>query len=295
LNNSILAQHERRVNQNVSVAVIVAALLFFVLLLLVKQVGYYRSSVLLYGAIITFLVRFLHNSRYAYLGKYLYTLIYACAIQGLYIALGTSGVGVVFAYFLGLVIVAMYFDRSVVLFYGLIVLIMNGICAVMIPIIYVNNYALMSWIFIIVLFVASSATALVLSQTASELILLAVEKQNQADQMTANLTHTLEEVARYAEESSSIAANLLDQSHNIVSGMEENTASTQEIAAGMQEVSASSQQIIASAQEISSMLNDLTEKATQLNSGHGVVKFAPFHGGDQHTHYVIIMIYYRRT
>jgi methyl-accepting chemotaxis protein len=265
LNNSILARHERRVNQNVGMAIVVAALLFFVLLLIVKQVGYHRSSVLLYAAIIGLLIRFLHNSRYAHLAKYLYALAYAGAIQGLYIALGTSGVGVVFAYFLGLVIVAMYFDRSVVLFYGLIVLIMNGICAVMIPIIYVNNYALMSWIFIIVLFVASSATALVLSQTASELILLAVEKQNQADQMTANLTHTLEEIAQYAEDSASIAANLLDQSHNIVAGMEENTASTQEIAAGMQEVSASSQQIIASAQEITSMLNDLTQRSAQGN------------------------------
>ncbi|MGB4019784.1 MAG: methyl-accepting chemotaxis protein, partial [Syntrophomonadaceae bacterium] len=68
-----------------------------------------------------------------------------------------------------------------------------------------------------------------------------------------------------AEDSASIAANLLDQSHNIVAGMEENTASTQEIAAGMQEVSASSQQIIASAQEITSMLNDLTQRSAQGN------------------------------
>ena len=265
LNNSILARHERRVNQNVGMAIVVAALLFFVLLFIVKQVGYHRSSVLLYAAIIGLLIRFLHNSRYAHLAKYLYALAYAGAIQGLYIALGTSGVGVVFAYFLGLVIVAMYFNRSVVLFYGLIVLIMNAICASIMPVIYISNYALMSWIFIVVLFVASLAVAIILSQTASELILLAVDKQNQADQMTANLTHTLEEIAQYAEDSASIAANLLDQSHNIVAGMEENTASTQEIAAGMQEVSASSQQIIASAEEITSMLNDLTQRSAQGN------------------------------
>ena len=265
MNNSILAKHERRVNQNVNVAIVVASLLFFLLLLLVKHVGYTRCSILLYAAIVTFLTRYLHNSRYAYLSKYLYAFIYAAAIQGLYIALGTSGVGVVFAYFLGLVIVAMYFDRSVVLFYGLIVLIMNSICVVIMPVIYVSNYALMSWIFIVVLFVASLAVAIILSQTASELILLAVEKQNQADQMTTNLTHTLEEIAQYAEDSASIAANLLDQSHNIVSGMEENTASTQEIAAGMQEVSASSQQIIASAEEITAMLNDLTQRSAHGN------------------------------
>ena len=176
MNNSILARHERRVNQNVGMAIVVAALLFFVLLLIVKQVGYHRSSVLLYAAIIGLLIRFLHNSRYAHLAKYLYALAYAGAIQGLYIALGTSGVGVVFAYFLGLVIVAMYFNRSVVLFYGLIVLIMNAICASIMPVIYIvimpNELDIYHRAFC-----GLFSNSLILSQTASELILLAVDKQ----------------------------------------------------------------------------------------------------------------------
>ena len=106
---------------------------------------------------------------------------------------------------------------------------------------------------------------MVSSRIASSLILLAEEKQSQADQMAANLTKTLEEIAQHAEESSSIADNLLEQSHNIVNGMEDNTASTQQIAAGMQEVSASTQQIIASAEEIAAMLNDLTQKSAEGN------------------------------
>lgn len=265
MNNSVLAIHEKRVNRNVNVAVVIASLLFFMLLLVVKEVGFARSSVLLISAIIGFSIRFFHNSPYAYLSKYLYALIYAATIQSLYIVLGTSGVGVVFAYFLGLVIVAMYFDRYVVCFYGLTVFIMNGISTLIVPAIYVSNYALMSWIFIIVIFAASAAVAIVLSQTASALIRLAEEKQNQASQMTDNLTKTLEEIAQHAEQSSVIASNLLDQSHNIVAGMEENTASTEQIAAGMQQVSASTQQIIASAAEISAMLNDLTQKSAEGN------------------------------
>lgn len=272
MHNSILADHEKRVNRNVNLAIIISSLLFFFLLLLVKNVGYTRSSILLYAAIITFFIRYLHESRYAYLSKYVYAFIFAAAIQGLYIALGTSGTGVVFAYFLGLIIVAMYFDRFVVFFYGLTVLIMNAACAVIVTDIYTANYAMMSWIFIIVLFAASSAVSIVLSHTASGLIRLAEEKQNQADQMTSNLTNTLEEIAHHAEVSSAIAVNLLDQSHNIVAGMEENTASTQQIAAGMQEVSASTQQIIASAEEIASMLNDLTERSAQGNEQAQVIE-----------------------
>lgn len=265
MNDSVLTAHEKRVNRDVSIAVIVASLLFFVLLFVVKDAGFVRSSVLLGSAVVCYLIRLLHDSRYAYLSKYMYAVAYALTIQFLYIILGTSGVGVVFAYFLGLVIVAMYFDSRAVYLYALLVMLMNGISAAVVPDIYTSNYALVSWIFIIVIFVSSSAVAVVLSQTASSLILLAEEKQNQADQMTANLTKTLEEIARHAEESSSIAANLLSQSSNILTGMEENTASTQQIATGMQEVSASTQQIMASAEEITAMLNDLTQKSAEGN------------------------------
>ncbi|HQA08588.1 MAG TPA: methyl-accepting chemotaxis protein [Syntrophomonadaceae bacterium] len=264
MNNSVLAKHEKRVNQNVNIAIVIASLLFFFLILFIKDVGYHRSSILLYTAILTFFVRYLHDSRFASYSKYIYAFLYAVAIQGLFIALITSQ-GVVFAYLLGLIIVAMYFDRYVLLFYGLSALIMNAVCAMIVTDLYLSNFPLVSWIFITLVFVASIVVAIVLSNTASQLILLAEEKQNQADQMTANLTKTLEEIAQHAEESSSIASNLLDQSHNIVAGMEENTASTQQIAAGMEEVSASTQQIMASAEEIAGMLSDLTHKSAEGN------------------------------
>ena len=265
VNTSILVDHEQRVNRNVNAAVFIAALLFFVLLLVVKQVGFARSSVLLGAAAATLLIRFLHNTPYAYLCKYLYALTFAAAIQGLYLALGTSGVGVVYGYFLGLVIMAMYFDRSVAIFYGIIVLIMNAVSWAIIPEIYVANYQMMSWMFIIMLFVSSSAVSVILSQVASDLILLAEDKHHQANQMAANLGKTLEEIARHSEESSSIANNLLDQSQNIVAGMEENTAATNQIATGMQEISSTAQEIIAAAEEIASMLNDLTQKSAEGN------------------------------
>ena len=92
------------------------------------------------------------------------------------------------------------------------VLVTSAVCLVIAPEVYAANYGLISWIFIIVLFVASSAVAMVSSRIASSLILLAEEKQGQADQMAANLTKTLEEIAQHAEESSSIADNLLEQS-----------------------------------------------------------------------------------
>lgn len=264
MNISVLADHEKRVNRNVNIAIVVASLLFFFLILVVKDVGFHRSSVLLYAAIITFFVRYLHDSKYAYICKYIYALIFTAAVQGLFIALITSQ-GVVFAYFLGLVIVAMYFERYAVLFYGLSVFLVNAVCAVVLTDLYRSNFQLISWIFIILVFAASVAVSIVLSNTASRLILLAEEKQNQADQMTANLTRTLEEIAHHAEMSSSIADNLLDQSHNIVASMEENTSSTQQIAVGMQEISSSTQQIIASAEEIAAMLNDLTQKSAEGN------------------------------
>jgi len=262
--NSVLTDHEKRVNQNVNVAVFITALLLFVMILVVVNSGYTRASVLLYAAIICFLGRFLHNSKFAHLAKYLYAVLFAITTLALYIALETAP-GVVYGYFLGLIIVAMYFHRSVVLIYGLTALIMNGIGAVIIPDLYASNYSNLSWIFIVVVFIGALAVATILSQAASRLIYLAEEKQNQADQMTANLTKTLEEIAQYSEDSSTIAADLLDQSHNIVASMEENTASTHQIAAGMQEVSSSTQQMFASAEEVAAMLKDLTQKSAEGN------------------------------
>lgn len=264
MRNSTLVNHEKGVNQNVNIAIVVAALLLFVLILFVKQAGYLRTSILLYAGIITFLTRFLHDSRYAYLSKYIYAFVFAVTTQTLFITLGESP-GVIYGNFLGLIIMAMYFNRNVVLFYGLSVLVTSAVCLVLDPEVYATNYGMISWGFIVIVFIISSAVSIVSSRTASGLILLAEEKQSQADQMAANLTKTLEEIARHAEESSSIASNLLDQSHNIVAGMEENTASTQQIATGMQEVSASTQQIIASAEEIAAMLNDLTRKSAEGN------------------------------
>ncbi|MGB4508830.1 MAG: methyl-accepting chemotaxis protein [Syntrophomonadaceae bacterium] len=264
MHTSILAVHEKRVNRNVNIAIILSAVFFFLLLLLVKNAGYMKSSALLYAAILTFLTRYLHGSPYARFSKYMYAFIFASAIQGLFLALGEAP-GVIYGNFLGLIIMAMYFNRNVVLFYGLSVLAMNTVSAIIATEIYATNYTVISWIFIIVLFIASSVVSVVLSQVSSSLILLAEEKQGQADQMAANLTKTLEEIAQHAEESSSIADNLLEQSHNIVNGMEDNTASTQQIAAGMQQVSASTQQIIASAEEIAAMLNDLTQKSAEGN------------------------------
>lgn len=264
MDNSTLVNHEKGVNRNVNIAIVVAALLLFVLILFVKQAGFLRTSILLYAGIITFFTRYLHNSQYAYICKYIYAFIFAVTTQSLFVVLGESP-GVIYGNFLGLIIVSMYFDRKVVLFYGLSVLFTSAVGAVLAPEVYAANYGMMSWAFIIVVFAISSAVAVVLSRTASSLILLAEEKQGQADQIAANLTKTLEEIARHAEESSSIAGNLLQQSHNILNGMGDNTASTQQIAVGMQEVSASTQEIIASAEEIASMLSDLTEKSAEGN------------------------------
>jgi len=148
------------------------------------------------------------------------------------VALGESP-GVIYGNFLGLVIMAMYFNRRVVLLYGLSVLLTSAVCLALAPEVYATNYTLISWGFIFVVFVISSGVAIISSQTASHLIILAEEKQDQASQLAAKLSKTLEEIARHSEESSSIASSLLDQSHNIVTGMEENTAATQQIATGM--------------------------------------------------------------
>lgn len=234
--------------------------------MVVLKVGVVKSSVLLFSALIVLGIRSLHTTNYAYLCKYLYAFAYAITIQGLYIALGTHGVGVVYAYFLGLVVISMYYERRVVLFYLISVLVVNGICAFLYPEIYAVNYRLESWFFIAALFLASSIVSILLSRTASDLITLAGAKQEEADKMSASLKVTLEQIARHAEETSALAVKLLDQSHNIVANMEENTASTEQIAAGMQEVSAAYQQIIASGQEIGSLLNDLARRSEEGSS-----------------------------
>ena len=91
-----------------------------------------RSSVLLYAGIITFLTRYLHDSPYARLSKYIYAFILAAAIQILFIALGEAP-GVIYGNFLGLIIMAMYFNRNVVLLYGLSVLVTSAVCLVIAP------------------------------------------------------------------------------------------------------------------------------------------------------------------
>ena len=98
MHTSILADHEKRINRNVNIAIILSAVFFFLLLLLVKNTGYMKSSVLLYAAILTFLTRFLHDSPYARFAKYIYAFIFAVAIQGLFLALGESP-GVIYGNF----------------------------------------------------------------------------------------------------------------------------------------------------------------------------------------------------
>lgn len=265
MNQSILAQHELRINGNMNVIFAGASLVFFILVLLVLEVGLLHSSVLFISACLIFPVRFLHHSNYAWISKYLYAFLFAATIQALYLVLKDHGVGVVFAYFLGLISLAMYYNRKVVLFYAVITLLMNGIAVLAVPHLYAGNYRLESWFFIVALFIASAVVGGVLSQTASELIYLTEEKQAEAAQMSSNLTHTLQQIAEHAVETSEIAVRLLDQSHNIVSSMEENSASTQQIASGMQEISASTEEINASGQEISSMLSDLTQRSSEGN------------------------------
>jgi len=41
LNNSILITHEKGVNRNVNISIVVAALLVFVLILFIKQAGFF--------------------------------------------------------------------------------------------------------------------------------------------------------------------------------------------------------------------------------------------------------------
>gem|GEM_PF-2618124 len=76
MNNSILITHEKGVNRNVNISIVVAALLVFVLILFIKQAGFLRASILLYAGIITFLARFLHDTEYAYICKYIYAFIF---------------------------------------------------------------------------------------------------------------------------------------------------------------------------------------------------------------------------
>lgn len=260
MQSALLMDHEEKVNNSLFYVFSLASTAFFLLIVLVLHVPIIRSASILLGVAAAILARLLSKGKYKHLQKYLYVLVMSALITGIFIALDQANRGVVFLPFIILIAAAMYYNTRLVAFYVAVTFLFNGLGFVLARGAYLANYPPSFWLFCPLLFIVAAVLAIFLVHKASELIMLAASKQKEADELTSMLRETLSNVSAHSASTLTISEDLAARSRDITALMANIARQTSFRASGMEEISASAQEIYASSEQADAMLDSIRKE-----------------------------------
>lgn len=266
MQSNILLDHEDKVNNSLFWVFSLASVAFFFLIVLVLHVPIIKSASILLGVAAALLARLLSKGKYKFLQKYLYILVMSAFMTAIFIVLDQANRGVVLLPFIILIAAAMYYNTRLVAFYVGITILFNGLGFAFFRGAYLANYPASFWLFWPLLFLVAAVLAMFLVHKANQLIILTADKQKEADELTSMLSQTLGNVSAHTASTLDISEDLAARSQEITGLMGSIAQQTSFIAGGMEELSASAQEIYAFSEEADTMLGSIKEEVDKART-----------------------------
>lgn len=243
--------HEQRVDLVLNRAISILYLIFFASGLILA-----KNSVLgftmLFVAIIIFCVRFLKNTKYQFLSKYIYSMVLILTTCFTFIMLQESNLVINYFLFVCFVPLSMYYDYRLIVFYSVMTAIVNYIASVFCVQAYTVNTSSLGWIFIIILFIISAFLAILLTKRARLLITEAEQQQEQTSILNRKLNGMYDSISTVVSETSESSEGL--------------SAAIQQISSSIEEIASTIESLTNSAQNVSGISNRISQEANLMDS-----------------------------
>ncbi len=262
--DSSLIAHEKKVNQILNPVLTVLYLLFgFLILTVVENITV--AAVLFILAVVVGLTRLINDRESMVYSKYIYTLTFVLAGIFAFVALGEDNQGAPFQAFMGLVLVAQYFDKKLILLYTILTLTGHAIALPLFPETYSFNYNLQTGIFVVVIFLTSALMGLILCNNSAGLIKKAEEGERSSRKLAERIKEVLGLVKTAGEELMDTAGKLAQSTGKMSQGAEQQAVSTRDLNASMEEMSQAIQEVSQDTGETSSYSEKVTGELEKIS------------------------------
>lgn len=261
--NSLLAEHELKVNKILSIVFAVAFAVFVPPELYYGfNVDFASVSILIIAAVAMVGIHFLAKTRYGYLAKYAVATLLALIWSVLMVVLGVENLAIPpLTMVVGLLAVTMYYNAGLVVYYTFVLFLFNAISAYFNTWAYVLHIPAMSWIsFIIIALFGGAIVAGSLAKQASKLITFAEQRESEATKTMEELAQIRRETQGLVERAAGISDNLSRSIGQTATAVDSVAAEMGDISMGTERLNDSSEQISSSAQNVNALALDGLEK-----------------------------------
>ncbi len=267
--NSLLAEHELRVNKILSIVFGIAFAVFVPELYFGFNVDFASVSILIVAAIAMIGINFLARTRYGYLAKYALATLLALIWAVLMVVLGIENLAIPLAMVIGLLAVTMYYNAKLVTYYTFVLFLFNGINAYFNSWAYVLHIPAPSWISFVIIALFGAVVAGSLARRASKLITFAEQRELEATKTMEELAQIRQETQGLVERAAGISDDLSQSIGQTATAVDSVAAEMGEISMGTERLNAASEQISSSAQNVNALALDGLEK---MNRTHGLIQ-----------------------
>lgn len=258
--NSLLAEHELKVNKILSIVFAVAFAVFVPELYYGFNVDFASVSILIIAAVAMVGIHFLAKTRYGYLAKYAVATLLALIWAVLMVVLGVENLAIPLTMVVGLLAVTMYYNAGLVVYYTFVLFLFNAISAYFNTWAYVLHIPAMSWISFIIIALFGAIVAGSLAKQASKLITFAEQRESEATKTMEELAQIRRETQGLVERAAGISDNLSRSIGQTATAVDSVAAEMGDISMGTERLNDSSEQISSSAQNVNALALDGLEK-----------------------------------
>jgi|GEM_PF-3550665 uncharacterized coiled-coil DUF342 family protein len=249
MNNSILSDHQSKVNKTVNILMPILLLGFIPLLILLNGTNLFRDTVVSIMALSSFSLRLLHGSKYEHLCKYLYGLILFIGNNIFVVNFGQNVPAALYTCFLYLIAISMYFDKKAIYFYVIPTIILYSTEFF----IFKDRFSLIidptTWILLGVIFLFAGILDVFLVEKATRLIKLAEDKELESNQLATNLSTIMDNIKDVIERTTATSQELSAAAEEGSASIETTSSLIEKMSNNIQEISSSTEEVAAFAQE----------------------------------------------
>lgn len=270
--NAALVAHENRVNKTLNTLMPCSFIIFWLLTSIVLKVSSAVGAVLLVGAAITFLCRFIMHSNLGFVVKYIHSFVVSLLLCFLMVTMEDGNRGVPVTFFVLLFQVTLFYNVRLIIFNSALTLVANLITGFMYKEIYFLHQISSSWLFLSLLYILSTVLAVYIAKLARELVVTAEQKQYEAEESAQENIQLREGIDGLVRESFQAGDSLTESSKEISLAIDELGAVIQNLANNTGKVGTSTDSIYSEAVQMDRISIDAMSTVKIATASMGTIK-----------------------
>lgn len=258
-----LVEHRRRVDSILRKIFILLA----ILLVIASSFLFELNQIFIVSFVIYFMLLlgtiFLDKSKYHYINKYIYCVIFASVITNIFALTGNMVLGT-FIFFLFLLPAIAYFKPRVLVSYVSFLLFFNLIVYAVNSSEYLSNYELSSWLLAAFAYIIATGIGIIICKFVYEQLQYVLKQEERAENLSEKLKSVLSNANRLSDQLSTYTQILSTAANEGESSVEKTDVYIQDMSASIQEISATSEEVASFSQEAEGQVDTGRDNVSEM-------------------------------